>query len=115
MKLYKRYKKSAERSPGSVVEMGKLTVADTDAAERTWIKDAQELIAKEVQAGKLVILCPKYKDEMIFVGGRLGLSGGCRLPGIGSNSSFFLITTDFHSLLPRMSTGKVDTLVSPRL
>ncbi|KAK2549017.1 hypothetical protein P5673_030646 [Acropora cervicornis] len=34
LKLYKQYKKSAGGSPGSAVEMGKLTVADTDAAER---------------------------------------------------------------------------------
>ena len=70
LKLYKRYKKSAERSPGSAVEMGKLTVADTDAAERFWIGDAQKSIAKEVQAGKFVRLCPKYKDGLIVVGGR---------------------------------------------
>lgn len=33
LKLYKQYKKPAERSPSDAVEMGKLTVADTDAAE----------------------------------------------------------------------------------
>ena len=70
LKLYKQYKKSAGRSPGSAVEMGKLTVADTDAAERFWIKDAQESIAKDVQAGKFVRLCPKYRDGLIVVGGR---------------------------------------------
>ena len=30
LKLYKRYTKSAERSPDSAVEIGKLTVAETD-------------------------------------------------------------------------------------
>ena len=70
LRLYKQYKKSAGRSPRSAVEMGKLTVADTDAAERFWIKDAQESIAKDVQAGKLVRLCPKYRDGLIVVGGR---------------------------------------------
>ena len=70
LNLYKQYKKSTERSPGSAVEVGKLTVAETDAAERFWIKDAQESIAKEGQAGKFVRLCPKYKDGLIVVDGR---------------------------------------------
>ena len=70
LKLYKWYKKCADRSPGSTVEMGKLTVADTDAAECFWIKDAQESITKEVQAGKFNRLCRKYKDGLIVLGGR---------------------------------------------
>ena len=32
--------------------------------------DAQESIAKDVQAGKFVRLCPKYRDGLIVVGGR---------------------------------------------
>jgi len=70
LKLYKQYKKSTEHSPRSAVEVGKLTVADTDAVERFWIKAAQESIAKEVQAGNFIRLCPKYKDGLIVVGGR---------------------------------------------
>lgn len=48
LKLYKQYKKSAKHSLGSAVEKNKLAVADRDSAERFWIKDAQESIAKEV-------------------------------------------------------------------
>ena len=78
LKLYKRYKKSAEQSLGSAVEMNKLTVADIDSPERFWIKDAQESIAKEVREGKFIRLCPKYKDGLIVVdtwtGGALNAS-----------------------------------------
>ena len=70
LKLYKQYKKSAEHSPGKEVGMSKLTVADIDSAEHFWIKDAQESIAKDVQAGKFVRFCPKYKNGLIVVGGR---------------------------------------------
>lgn len=70
LKLYKQYKKSAEHSLGSAVEKNKLAVADRDSAERFWIKDAQESIAKEVREGKFIRLCPKYKDGLVVVGGR---------------------------------------------
>ena len=70
LKLNKQYKKSAEHSPGNEVGMSKLTVADIDSAEHFWIKDAQESIAKDIQAGKFVRLCPKYKNGLIVVGGR---------------------------------------------
>ena len=111
MKLYEQYKKSAERSPGSAVEMGKLTVADTDVAKWFWIKDAKESIAKDIQAGKFVRLCPKYKDGFIVVGGRAERW----MQATWNRQEFILLPHNhrFSQLIERMSTGKVDTLVLP--
>ena len=49
--------------------MAELTAADTDAAEKFWISDAQSLIQNEVKEGNLIKLCPKYKNGLIVVGG----------------------------------------------
>lgn len=70
LKLYERYRRHPEGSTDSKVKMNELTVADRDAAERFWIQNAQESIVQEVQADKFNRLCPKYKEDLIVVGGR---------------------------------------------
>ena len=70
LKLYKHYKRSTEHSPSSVGSLSVVTPEDIEAAERFWITNAQESIAKVVEEGKFVRLCPKYKDGLIVVGGR---------------------------------------------
>lgn len=36
-------------------------------AEQSWIRDAQESITKDIEEGKLISLCPQYKDGLIVV------------------------------------------------
>ena len=66
LKLYQQYK----RVDGvqKEVKMTKLTVSDIEAAEGFWILEAQTLSNRAVKEGKLVRLCPRYKDGVI-VGG----------------------------------------------
>ena len=66
--LYKRYKR--EDGIPKEIKVAELTVSDVEAAERFWILEAQTLSNKAVKEGKLVRLCPRYKDGVIVVGGR---------------------------------------------
>lgn len=70
LNLYKRYKKRDDLSKDDSIKMDELTVSDRGAAEKFWISDAQRVIQKDVKDGKLVKLCPKYKNGVIVVGGR---------------------------------------------
>ena len=42
-----------------------------EKAENVWIKDAQKSLMKEFQSGKLLKLCPKIKNGILVVGGRV--------------------------------------------
>lgn len=64
LKLYKCHNKVTEHSPSRLSE---LKTKDIDAAERFKIRDVQELITKDVEMGKFIRLCPKYKDGLTVV------------------------------------------------
>ena len=64
LKLYKCHNKVTEHSPSRLSE---LKTKDIDAAERFKIRDVQELITKDVEEGKFIRLCPKYKDGLTVV------------------------------------------------
>ena len=64
LKPYKRYNKVTEHSHSGLSE---LKTKDIDAAERFKIRDVQELITKDVEEGKFIRLCPKYKDGLTVV------------------------------------------------
>lgn len=64
LKLYKCHNKVTEHSPSRLSE---LKTKDIDAAERFKIRDVQELVTKDVEEGKFIRLCPKYKDGLTVV------------------------------------------------
>lgn len=64
LKLYKCHNKVTEHSPSRLSE---LKTKDIDAAERLKIRDVQELVTKDVEEGKFIRLCPKYKDGLTVV------------------------------------------------
>ena len=64
LKLYKCHNKVSEHSPNRLSE---LKTKDIDAAERFKIRDVQELITKDIEEGKFIRLCPKYKDGLTVV------------------------------------------------
>lgn len=64
LKLYKCHNKVTEHSPSRLSE---LKTKDIDAAERFKIRDVQELITKDVEEGKFIRLCLKYKDGLTVV------------------------------------------------
>lgn len=64
LKLYEHYNKGTKHSPSGLSE---LTTEDVDVGEQFWIRDAQESINKDIDKGKFIRLCPKYKDGLIVV------------------------------------------------
>lgn len=64
LKLYKCHNKVTGHSPSRLSE---LKTKDIDAAERFKIRDVQELVTKDVEEGKFIRLCPKYKDGLTVV------------------------------------------------
>ena len=60
MNLYKKYAKSDTKEKGS-----------QQKALDLWIKEAQQSLHSKMKDGSLVKLCPRYKNGLIVVGGRV--------------------------------------------
>ena len=68
LNLYKRYKNQNDAM--RKCELGELAVSDLEDAETFWILDAQSVICSAVKEGKLLRLCPRYRNRIIVVGSR---------------------------------------------
>ena len=68
LNLYKRYKNRNDAMRKR--KTGELTVSDLEDAEKFWILEAQSVIRSAVKEGKLLRLCPRYRNGIIVVGGR---------------------------------------------
>ena len=68
LNLYKRYKNQNDTM--RKCKIGELTVSDLEDAETFWILEAQSVICSAVKEGKLLRLCPRYRNEIIGGGGR---------------------------------------------
>lgn len=68
LNLYKRCKNQNDAMRKR--KTGELTVSDLEDAEKFWILEAQSVIRSAVKEGKLLRLCPRYRNGIIVVGGR---------------------------------------------
>ena len=64
-KMYAKYKTSNDN-----IRNNEITAADIQTAELFWVKEAQSSLKESMEKGKLRRLTPRYKGEVIVVGGR---------------------------------------------
>ena len=69
LKFYRRYKRRNNEVVGTE-ENNEITAEDIKGEEYFWVKEAQKELKQPMEQGKLIRLTPRWKGELIAVGGR---------------------------------------------
>ena len=71
-RIFKLYRRNRRRNNEVVdtEENKEITAEDIKRAEYFWVKEAQKELKKPMEQGKLIRLTPRWKGELIVVGGR---------------------------------------------